>query len=101
MDRDHTPDVRELESTPAKEIDCDPKGRDKQPERPDRYSITQREQETLFDIGRFRTVAVEDLVNHRYDGKGSETCVPCSPRASSSAGPRWLGKPTTSLRFSS
>jgi hypothetical protein len=32
------------------------------------YRITERERETLFDIGRFRTVAIEDLVSHRYIG---------------------------------
>ncbi len=32
------------------------------------YRITDRERETLFDVGRFRTVAIEDLVSHRYLG---------------------------------
>ena len=72
MDRDHTPDSREIEPSPAREIARERAPREKQPERESRYSITEREQETLFDIGRFRTVAVEDLVNHRYGGKGSE-----------------------------
>ena len=71
MDRDYTPDTREIES-PAKEIEREAKPREKQPERPERYSITDREHGTLYEVGRFRTIAVEDLVNHRYDGKGSE-----------------------------
>lgn len=71
MDRDYTPDTREIES-PAKEINREAKPREKRPERQERYSITDREQGTLYEVGRFRTIAVEDLVNHRYDGKGSE-----------------------------
>jgi hypothetical protein len=37
-----------------------------------RYSISERERETLLDIGRFRTVAIEDLARHRYAGRNSE-----------------------------
>ena len=32
------------------------------------YRLTPEQKDTLFDIGRFRTVAVEDLLSHRYQG---------------------------------
>jgi hypothetical protein len=64
MYRDFTPDVRQIDS----ESGC----RDTRRGREMYDRIRQREQETLFDIGRFRTVAVEDLVKHRYGGKSHE-----------------------------
>src|SRR6266849_132014 len=33
------------------------------------YRLRPAELETMHDIGRFRTVAMEDLARHRYDGE--------------------------------
>jgi len=72
MDRDYTPEPRPIHPPFGREIEQErPEGQARS-ERHERYSITDRERETLVDIGRFRTVAVEDLANHRYGGKGSE-----------------------------
>lgn len=72
MDRYYTPEPRPIDPPMGREIEQErpePKAR---PERAERYSITDRGRETLVDIGRFRTVAVEDLSNHRYGGKGDD-----------------------------
>ena len=34
-----------------------------------RYELTARERDTLGEIGRFRTIATDDLLKHRYAGK--------------------------------
>ena len=34
-----------------------------------RYDLTARERDTLREIGRFRTIATDDLLKHRYGGK--------------------------------
>lgn len=36
------------------------------------WRLTDREKATVLDIGSFRTVAVQDLCNHKYQGKSSE-----------------------------
>src|SRR5689334_9813754 len=36
------------------------------------YQVTETQRETMFELGRFRTVAVEDLANHRYKGESRE-----------------------------
>lgn len=62
MGRDLTPEVRKIESVP-----------DRPGERRDRevYRIADRERGTLMEIGRFRTIAVQDLANHRYGGSSA------------------------------
>ena len=71
MDRDFTPDIREnepaVERTPEREVR--PK---EHREARDRYSLTDRQRETIGDIGKFRTIALEDLSNQRYGGKGAD-----------------------------
>ena len=71
MDRDFTPDIRENEPTANREMERDSRPREPRKDRDDRYSITDRQRETIVDIGKFRTVAVEDLTNHKYDGKSA------------------------------
>jgi hypothetical protein len=36
-----------------------------------RYELTARERDTLREIGRFRTIATDDLLKHRYGGKAA------------------------------
>ena len=71
MDRDFTPDIRENEPAANREREHAPRPREGRKDRDDRYSITDRQRETIVDIGKFRTVAVEDLANHKYDGKSA------------------------------
>ena len=66
MSRDIGPEIRETDRIPErpKKERQSREGRSV-PER-DRAVLSERQRETLYDIGRFRTVAVEDLVTHRY-----------------------------------
>ena len=68
MDRDLTPEPRPNDAPLGREIETERPERQRDRARLERYSITDRQQETLFDIGRFRTVAAEDLIHHRYGG---------------------------------
>ncbi|HEX2453129.1 MAG TPA: hypothetical protein VHI99_05480 [Vicinamibacterales bacterium] len=36
------------------------------------WRISPAERQTMFEVGRFRTVAVEDLLRHRYHGNGAD-----------------------------
>lgn len=71
MDRDLTPDVREP-SRDARDARGDRQPQrvtvDRFPERNPERTLTERQRDALHDIGRFRTVAAEDLSNHRYRG---------------------------------
>lgn len=71
MDRDFAPDPRATDRTDPE------RGPEEVPERAtrqkdDRYHVTDREARMLVDVGRFRTVAIDDLVKHRYAGKAAE-----------------------------
>lgn len=75
MDRDIAPDVaRDPSRTPNDSRELHPdrtpqRGHvDRFPERNPERTLTERQREALHDIGRFRTVAAEDLSNHRYRG---------------------------------
>jgi len=72
MDRDYTPEPRPIDPPLGREIEQERPERKARPERCERYSITDRERETLVDIGQFRTVAIQDLANHGYGGKSGE-----------------------------
>ena len=75
MSRDVTPDIREMDSEPDRPNDPNRHRPDREhPERdhPGRDRFSPQEKESLFDIGRFRTVAVQDLAYHRYSGKNQE-----------------------------
>lgn len=74
MHRDLTPDVRDAgrDSNDVRDLNADRKrsklSADRFPERNPERTLTERQREALHDIGRFRTVAAEDLSNHRYRG---------------------------------
>src|SRR5689334_1833647 len=56
------PRTPEVEGPPSREIRA-------LVERGYRYEVSPDQLETLRDIGRFRTVALEDLAHHRYAGR--------------------------------
>ncbi len=68
MDRDYSPDPRPKDEFLA---------RDRQKEHPrelakDRYVVSDRAAATLVEVGKFRTVATEDMKQIRYQGKAAE-----------------------------
>lgn len=82
MDRDISPDTREIPPTHSLE-----RGQERQPSDPPRTAhereksgperaredrLTDGQRAALFEIGRFRTVAVGDLANHLYQGKATQ-----------------------------
>jgi hypothetical protein len=69
MSRDMMPDIREIDSAPNRANERPDPVRSNR-DRPERFCP--QEKEALFDIGRFRTVAVQDLAYHRYGGKSQE-----------------------------
>jgi hypothetical protein len=74
MSRDLAPEPREIDSERAIPNERPDLGKRFERERSrEIYNLlSPREKETLFDLGRFRTIAVEDLLKLRYAGKRGE-----------------------------
>jgi len=80
MDREINPVERQELDRPGAETNQKPALRDQPDSRERRplvnrsyaYSLSDAELETMKDIGRFRTIAVDDLAQHRYQGNRDE-----------------------------
>src|SRR5258708_24998189 len=83
MDRGIERDSPSIGQTPERNVGLQPErrtapekaaGRDREmaPSRDRALRLSEPELRTLFEIGRFRTVAVQDLSNHRYPGESSK-----------------------------
>lgn len=76
MDRDIEQDPRELapESGASRRAPADRNSRVRQPLREERqvYSVSPDERQTMYDIGRFRTINTADLAGLKYLGKEAQ-----------------------------
>jgi hypothetical protein len=83
MDRGIDRETPQVPPTPERTIEPPPerrsapeaasrRDREPTPNRDRALPMSESERHTLFEIGRFRTVAVQDMANHRYGGETSK-----------------------------